>query len=323
MFARTSYSGALVLILTFMAAPAFADFKFDRQLALAPGGMFILETDIGSIALTGDSTSGAQVNLTSSDDDFQRYFDVQVDEQAGTARVTVKRRSGIVSSIVSRFWSLGRVRFTVHVPRATTVILSTSGGSVDASQLGGSARLRTSGGGVRVENIAAEADLKTSGGAVVARAVRGNVKANTSGGGITIENVGGAVRAETSGGGIEIATVGGEVYADTSGGGVRIKDAGGRVEAHTSGGPVSVRFAAGNGQGGTVSTSGGGVVVEVDPSVALSIDASTSGGSVRSDVPVTTQGKLSNNALNGSMNGGGPLLQLRSSGGGIRIVPVK
>ncbi len=155
------------------------------------------------------------------------------------------------------------------------------------------------------------------------RDVRGDVVASTSGGSIDITGVRGSLRATTSGGGIAIDTVSGELYASTSGGGVQVRGAGGRVAAHSSGGSVTVRFAAGNNRGGELSTSGGGVRTEVDPSVALTIDASSSGGGVDSELPITGQGPQepfrSSTSLRGDLNGGGAVLRLRSSGGGVRI----
>ena len=53
--------------------------------------------------------------------------------------------------------------------------------------------------------------------------------------------------------------------------------------------------------------------------VALTIDASSSGGNVVADVPVTVQGRIDKDSLHGDLNGGGALLRLRSSGGGVRI----
>jgi hypothetical protein len=61
------------------------------------------------------------------------------------------------------------------------------------------------------------------------------------------------------------------------------------------------------------------VRAEIDPGAKVSIDASASGGSVNSDVPVTIQGKIESHSLRGDMNGGGAVLRLRSSGGGVRI----
>ena len=78
-------------------------------------------------------------------------------------------------------------------------------------------------------------------------------------------------------------------------------------------------FTVGNARGGSLSTSGGSVTAYVDPAVGLDIDISTSGGSATVDLPVTVQGRLSRNAVSGTLNGGGESLRLRSSGGGVRL----
>jgi hypothetical protein len=311
---------AMAVAMLGAAAPAWADFKLERRLALEPGGTFTLETDIGSVTVVGDSTSGATVTLTSGSDDFEKRFEVRVEEGAGSARVVVKRRGNAISNLF-RGWS-DNTRFAIHVPQRTSVSVSTSGGSIDASRLEGKLGVHTSGGGLRVEDVRGNVDAGTSGGSIRMRGVRGDVVAGTSGGGIEITTVEGSLRAETSGGSIRIADVSGDLTAITSGGGVDIRGAGGRVEAESSGGSVNVAFVSGNARGGVLSTSGGGIRAEVDPSVALSIDASASGGGVNSDLPVTVRGRISRDALRGDLNGGGALLRLSTSGGGVRIAGV-
>ena len=78
-------------------------------------------------------------------------------------------------------------------------------------------------------------------------------------------------------------------------------------------------FARGNGAGGSLSSSGGSITAAVDPAVALKVDAHTSGGRVTVDLPITVRGSMSRNSVSGSLNGGGPLLKLRSSGGAVRL----
>ena len=77
----------LVLALTFcfVATAAWADFKLERKLALEPGGSFILETDIGSVLLTGEPSSGARVLITS-DEDLDRDFEFAFSEEAEGSR---------------------------------------------------------------------------------------------------------------------------------------------------------------------------------------------------------------------------------------------
>jgi hypothetical protein len=327
------------LLLLFVGMALFetsirADFKTERRLALEPGGTFTLDSDVGEITLTGDSASGVVVNLTSDRDDFDDLFDLQFEETAGRVAVTVKRRGRWLKSFWTGEWFHNDTHFAIRVPARTTVNLNTSGGAIEVSRLTGRLTMHTSGGSLRLDDIEGPVDGKTSGGSIRMRSVRGDAAVNTSGGGIDIVDVRGGLKATTSGGGIDIDGVSGDVYASTSGGGVRIREAGGRVDARSSGGPVTVRFAAGNNRGGELSSSGGGVRTELDPSVALTIDASTSGGSVESELPLLARGVVQNGgadwpsapfrkpttSLRGDLNGGGALLRLRTSGGGVRIL---
>jgi hypothetical protein len=67
-----------------------------------------------------------------------------------------------------------------------------------------------------------------------------------------------------------------------------------------------------------LSTSGGSINVELASSLRVDVDAETSGGGVSTDFPVV-MGDSDRRRLRTAINGGGPLLHLRTSGGGIRI----
>ena len=308
----------LVAALSFSSVPASADFRLERQLPLDSGGTFVLDAAVGSVVIRGDSTSGANVTITSRRDDVEDRFDIDFASSPGTATVTIRRKGGFER--LFRDWYRGGVQITVHVPAGAATDLKTAGGSIDAQDLA-NARVRTSGGSLTVAGIRGDVDGHTSGGSIRLRDVRGKATIETSGGSIDVTDVGGTLRAHTSGGSIHITNVAGDIDADTSGGGVDIRGAAGHVQAHSSGGSLTVGFAQGNNRGGDVSTSGGGVRAEIDPSVALSLDASTSGGSVTADVPVTVQGTIGRGRLQGQLNGGGELLRLHTSGGSIRISP--
>ena len=62
-----------------------------------------------------------------------------------------------------------------------------------------------------------------------------------------------------------------------------------------------------------------GVAAVVDSTVGLEIDASSSGGSVNCDLPVTVRGKIGRDSVRGQLNGGGAVLKIRSSGGGVSV----
>ena len=66
-------------------------------------------------------------------------------------------------------------------------------------------------------------------------------------------------------------------------------------------------------------TIGGGINVSLVPDIAATVEAKGLGGAVTTELPVETEvaGPIRPNQLHGTINGGGPLLRLRSVGGNI------
>lgn len=304
------------------AAPAQGATRIEKHLALAPGGQLIVKSEIGSVVVRGDAASGAAVVLTADRDDLEKDYELTFAATPGQAQVIVKRRS--------RGWGWfgewqhwrGKVEIAVSVPRTTAASVHTSGGRIEASGLAGDADLSSSGGSVVAHELVGKLAAHSSGGRIEVRDVHGDIHLSSSGGGVRASGVQGEVEAWSSGGSVRLDQVAGSVRARSSGGGVTIRGAGGRVEASSSGGPVAVSFAAGNARGGNIDSSGGGVEVVVDPTVGLDVDAASSAGSVSCDLPVTVQGKISGHSIHGALHGGGERLHVRSSGGGIRIIPL-
>jgi len=302
----------LPILLLAAAAAVSADSRVERTLKLEPGGRFRLDSDVGAVVVRGRSGSGAHVLFESSRRDLLEDLDFRFDEKPGEAIVTAKFRH--------HHWFEGfhgRVDVTIEVPSETAVDIHTAGGSIRASALKRPAKLRTSGGSLTIEDLSADVDGDTSGGSVQVRDVIGNVRVRTSGGSIEAARIRGPLDADTSGGSVRIETVSGDVKAHSSGGPIHVLDAAGRVDAQTSGGGVEVAFAKGNGRGGRIESSGGGITVSLDPSVRLDIDAH--GERVHSDLPLTTSGSFSRESLHGTLNGGGPSLRLETSGGSVKI----
>lgn len=311
---RVAATLCAVVVLTPLAAKA--DFRMEKTFRFEPGATFRLDTDSGSVSLTGTSGSEAEVVITSRREDVEERYEFTFDDSGNGLQIRVERRGGLLRSWFS---DSGGLHFEVRLPRRANVFVDTSGGRIGLEAVDGEVDLRTSGGSIGVDDVRGDVLADTSGGAIKVSSVEGDVNADTSGGSISIRDVTGEAVADTSGGAISMRDIGGDVVADTSGGSIDIDGAGGRVKADTSGGPVTVVFGPGNDRGGTLSSSGGRVTAVVDPSVSLDIDASTSGGSVRSDVPLTVRGTVSKSEIRGTLNGGGAVLKLRSSGGGIRI----
>ncbi|MFZ0962335.1 MAG: DUF4097 family beta strand repeat-containing protein [Terriglobia bacterium] len=286
---------AAALALLVMASPAAAESRIEKNLELQPKGQFVLESDVGSVTVTGSSRSGAHVVITSDRDDLNSELNFTFSGSAGEARVTAKRKydSG---------WSHGMsVHFEVEVPTETRT------------------DIRTGGGGITISGLRGGSDVRTSGGPIDVMGLNGNLEAHTSGGPIHVREVTGDAHVETSGGPIHVEALEGNLQAHTSGGDIRIDHVSGYVEAKTSGGPIRATYSPGNRHGGDLETSGGPIEVAIDPNANLNLDASTSGGSVSSDLPVRVVGTVSKSSMHGSIGSGGEELRLHTSGGPIHI----
>ena len=236
-------------------------------------------------------------------------------EEGSRSAAVLARRKHPISSWFGNGYSA--IRFEVEVPAETAVNVQTSGGGISLSALRSPAKIETSGGGIEVRDLAGDLDAETSGGSIHLHDIKGKSRVETSGGGIEAVNLEGPLNAETSGGSIALERVTGDIRAHSSGGGIHIREAGGRVDADTSGGSIEASFSRGNARGGTLESSGGGIIVSLDPDVGLSIDAH--GNSVSSDLPLTVQGEFSRGSLRGTLGHGGESLRLRTSGGSVKI----
>jgi DUF4097 and DUF4098 domain-containing protein YvlB len=308
----------LTVVVAGLVIPAFslrAESRMEKSLRLDAGGRFSLDTDMGSVTVTGTAATGARIVVTSKRRELDDLLRFTFREDAGAVAVTARRRHG---HVFGWFNSGGdSVHWEIQVPERTGLDIDTSGGAIKIASLQSDAKLETSGGRIEVRGLVGDLDAHTSGGGIALDRIRGKMRVETSGGGIEGTELDGTIDADTSGGSVDLDRVTGDIRAHSSGGGIQIRDAGGRVEADTSGGGIEASFARGNAHGGVLSTSGGGIRVAIDPTVNLRIDAS--GNSVHADLPITVHGTLSRGKLQGTLGGGGELLRLHTSGGGVRI----
>jgi len=312
---------AAALVLSILSvSPAFAEsFRLDKKFDLATGDRFVLVSEVGRVELKGVAGRQASIVVTSDRADLAARYDFRFDQGAGRLKMVAERKEKGLLSWFLKGGQNGDVRITVEVPRGTPVELESAGGGIDLSALDATVKASSSGGGVKVADIKGDVALSSSGGGVEARLVHGALRVESSGGNVRAESIEGGVYADSSGGSVTLENVSGDIQASCSGGGISINGAGGRVKAGSSGGPVRVSFAGGNSKGGDVDSSGGGVATTLDRGAGIELDAASTGGPVDCDLPVTMEGHVSRDKLHGKLNGGGALLRLRSSGGGITI----
>lgn len=290
------------------------------------GGTLQVKSDLGSITVSTQNSNKVDVQVIRKVKAFSKkeaeriLEDLTIDffQDGDDVNVTAKLDQDS-RSFWKRITRRVSLKFIISVPEKYNVDLSTAGGSISVDDLEGSVKSRTSGGSLKFGNITGPVDGKTSGGSITLDGCVGDADIRTSGGSITIGQVDGNVIAKTSGGSVNIKKAKGTVDAATSGGSINVNEVMGTINARTSGGSVNAAISQQPEGECRLSTSGGSVRVSLAEDIRATIDARTSGGRVKTEFPVTIQGELKKNQLNAQINGGGPLLYLRTSGGNIYL----
>lgn len=316
-----------ILALTSGVALAATEEQTNKTFQVASGGTLIVDVDFGAIDVNTNSTDAVSVNVwrkvsRGSSEKEQQFFSenpVILLQEGNT--ITIRSHSKLKEKFNWFGGSKGRseAKYTILVPSQFDAKLNTAGGGITVSNLTGEVKADTSGGGLQFGNLHGSLNGDTSGGGIHVTDCNGPIKIHTSGGGIETAGGSGSLDGDTSGGAITVKTFKGPMSMHTSGGGIAIENIAGKIKADTSGGSISALLLSPLPGDVSLSTSGGGVGVKIPADAAFNLDAETSDGSVSCDLPVVKQGAAEHNQIKGVVNGGGPLLQLETSGGSIHV----
>lgn len=271
---------------------------FHSSYPLKPGGRITVETFNGSVEISGwdqDTVdiSGTRFGPSQSDADNLR---VDIDATADSVGIRVPRPP------------LGRnegARFVIKIPRNTTLSrITTSNASIRTQDGAGSARLKSSNGSIHVADFHGSLDAETSNSAIELLNVEGDVTAHTSNGHIHADRLAGSFDASTSNAGVQA----GLTRPDRP------------VRAQTNNSSVELTFPAHFSSDVRVSTNNGGITLHLPDSTNAQVSAHTSNSSVTTDFEIRTQGEIGKNRLEGMIGAGGPLIELSTSNGPIRLL---
>lgn len=221
--------------------------------------------------------------------------------------IDISQSTNTISAIAEKSGSSGSwfgnnnnntsISFTVYVPENMSCNLKTSGGSI------------------ALEGVKGTQDVKTSGGSLKLQDIEGNMQAHTSGGSIKINNYAGILNAHTSGGTIKLAEASGEMNLHTSGGSINIDNVNGSIDARTSGGSINANLLSLKNQL-KLKTSGGSISAVIPEGLGLDLDLK--GNRVNTRLS-NFNGEAEKNRIKGTMNGGGILVELATSGGSVNL----
>jgi hypothetical protein len=210
------------------------------------------------------------------------------------------------------------ISYVVTVPARSSLRSKTGSGSQEVSGIDGNVETATGSGSLRITDTGGDLHASTGSGSIDATSIGGALYASTSSGSISATGVKAGITARTGSGRIDLTQSGsGNVEVSSGSGSVRLKGVHGAVRASTSSGGLTIE---GNLSGDwDLSAGSGSVTIDLPSSQGFELDATTGSGNIAVDAPVTVRGTINKRSLRGTVHGGGPLLHVRTSSGGISI----
>lgn len=317
---------ALLLVI---AGPVFAlsEQRVNEEFDVTAGAKLLIDVDFGTIDVSRGPDSKIAVNVYRKIDGPN---EAQEKEYLATTPLTITKEGNtvVVSARCERRekkknWSWSgqttmQARYTIRVPAETSSDVSTGGGEITATELSGSFKAETSGGNLKFARLRGPLRASTSGGHISLEACDGALNIETSGGKIESLAGSGSLDASTSGGSIVVRNFNGDTKVETSGGALNLENIRGKLHGETSGGSITASVPAPLPGDIKLETSAGRIEVAVPPDAGLDVNAETSEGSVTSDLPMVTK-RAGRDGLQGTINGGGKSLVLRTGAGNIVI----
>lgn len=271
---------------------------FHYTYPLSAGGTLEVENNNGSIEISGWDRNTVDIEGSKYASTEERMKEIRIDISQSPDSVRIRTVPPL-----DRHGNYG-ARFVIHVPRSVQLSnIVSSNGPIRVDGINGGARLKTSNGSIRATAIQGKLDAQTSNGPLEISDVTGDTTLRTSNGGI---------RADMKKGSFEAVTTNGSITArllDPDTRPVHLESSNGHIDL-TLDVPREVR----------AETSNSSIVVRMPGSAGATLRAHTSNSSISSDFDVTARGALSKHHLEGTIGAGGPLLDLGTSNGSIRIL---
>jgi hypothetical protein len=273
------------------------DFHFSYP--LNAGGSLRLENFNGSVEISGWDKNTVDIDGTKYANTDYRLKEMKIDITPSASSVNIRTIPPI-----DRHGNSG-ARYTIHVPRHTILEgITSSNGAIRVDTIEGNAHLRTSNGSVHARSLTGPLDVQTSNGSIEVSEVTGDTTLRSSNGAIRADVRKGRFGAQTSNGSITVR------LRDSDTSPVRLQSSNGHLELTMD----EVREVHAN-------TSNSSITVRMPATAGATVDAHTSNSSITCDFDVMLHGELKpKHRLEGTIGKGGPLLDLGTSNGSIKLL---
>jgi DUF4097 and DUF4098 domain-containing protein YvlB len=312
--------------LLFVATPAFAQrFAFERTLTVNDGASLDVTTNRGKITVTPGTEGRVVVRGTVT---VRIGMDVPQNAPALAKALadhpdTIQQTDKTVRIHPPQEEEVRRavtVAYEIQVPAKMTVLASSDSGAIRVSGIRGELSVTTTSGAIDLSQLGGETEIDTGSGSVTLDGASGAVRVHTQSSAIELRGLGAGLDARTQSGSLSAAFAGaGDVNVETGSSEISLNGVNGGVTSKTGSGRTTIRGAAV--RPWTISSSSGGIRLDLHATSGATIDATTRSGSIDAD-GVTIAGSTEKRRIAGIVGTGGPLIRATSRSGSIRIARI-
>lgn len=209
------------------------------------------------------------------------------------------------------------VSYRVEVPADTRVQTASNSGETSVHGVTATVDVRTQSGAIDLNGLSGTVQISTGSGAVTAGEISGPLAVTTTSSSFSGSRLRSSFRARTQSGNIDATFDGsGDVDVETGSSAITLRGVRGGLTAKTQSGRVTVQ--------GTptadwvATTSSSSVSFDLPKGQGFELDAASRSGSVTL-AGASVSGSVTKRAAQGAVDGGGPLVRVRSGSGAIRI----
>ena len=214
-------------------------------------------------------------------------------------------------------WNNVSISYEITVPASTRLEARNGSGDLDVSEVAGPVEASTGSGNIRVGRVKGSVAVRTGSGDIDL-AGAGSARASTGSGNVTAMGIRGDLEARTGSGDLTLGQNGkGRAEVSTGSGDIDLLGASGPLHVRSGSGDIQVE---GTPAGAwDVSASSGDVRVRLPKQGGFDLDLRSNSGRIDSSIPITISGTQSRKEVRGQVRGGGPLVHVSTSSGGIVV----
>jgi DUF4097 and DUF4098 domain-containing protein YvlB len=268
---------------------------------LQPGGRMTLDSGNGNIEISGWDRKEIEVSgekFAPSKDGLSRVK-VQIQVDGNNVSIHTERPSGMSTG------SYG-AEYHIHVPKSITLDpVETTNGGIDVADLSGPGHVKSTNGHIRLSRVDGDYTAETTNGAIDLRDATGVMRAHTTNGHINGDLDAGGITADTTNGGVEFRI--GKPKPEAA------------MRLGSTNGGIRLELAEFNSNPIRAHTTNGGITLRIPERTNAALRAENSNASIQNDIQLSQSEEQSKHHLAGRLGAGGPLIELRTSTGGIHI----